>query len=557
MSYTVLARRYRSQSFGQVVGQEPIARTLANAIAAGRTHHAYLFSGTRGVGKTSMARLFARALNAPDTVDDCPQPPDHDRYPPLDVQQRMAEAVMRGDDLNVIEIDAASNTGVDNVRDLIANATLAPTANARYKVYIIDEVHMLSKAAFNALLKIMEEPPSHVKFVLCTTEPEKVLPTIQSRCQRFDFRHIPTALIEQHLQQLLDAEGVKAEPGVTFELAKLGNGSMRDALSVLERMLATGEDPLTPKLLEQMLGLPDRELITRLVDAFVASDVAESLRLAEQLLSGGVGQEPFLTALIEHLRQLMLLRACGADCELVELDETSKKNLAEQARQFDAPALIHMIALCEHLQRSIRQSSVPRALLDAALARLALSEQFGDIAALASGLAKKKVTDAKPTPSRAIPKPQISNPQSEISVPASSAPVSDEHLWSAAVEAVGDKPALGWINDLELVDVKDHRITLRIKPHVRSRARFMQAQSPVLEQLFAEAAGRRVKVAIEAPVVTETAEAEPEPQARPRARRISQTEKDQAMQLPLVREVANMFDATLVDLRKDETSSES
>ncbi|MEY2712613.1 MAG: polymerase subunit tau, partial [Planctomycetota bacterium] len=181
--YVVLARRYRSRDFGEVVGQEPIARTLQNAIRLGRTAHAYLFCGTRGVGKTSMARIFARALNQDGALAE---------------GEEIGNAILRGEDLDVIEIDGASNRGIDDARDLIAGAGLAPT-RGRYRIYIIDEVHMLTTPAFNALLKTMEEPPAHVKFILCTTEPHKVPQTIQSRCQRFDFRNIPTKQIAAHL----------------------------------------------------------------------------------------------------------------------------------------------------------------------------------------------------------------------------------------------------------------------------------------------------------------------------------------------------------------------
>ncbi len=384
MAYTVLARRYRSQSFGDVVGQQPIATTLRNAISGGRTHHAYLFTGTRGVGKTSMARIFARALNAPDTIEDCPKPHDYDQgvYPPEDVQQRMADAIMRGDDLNVIEIDGASNRGVDDARQLIANAGLAPTDNARYKIYIIDEVHMLTKDAFNTLLKVMEEPPEHLKWILCTTEPEKVLPTIQSRCQRFDFRNIATSSIAEHLADVIGREGIKADAAVTHQIARLGNGSMRDALSLLDRLLATGADPLTVELLEQMLGLPPREAVKQLVDGIVAGHPGQALIAADNLLNQGVSQEQMLVALIEHLRHLMLASACGGDSDLIDVDEDTRKAITEQARSFDTPSLVHMIALCENVQRLAKASSTPRALLDAAIARLTLSEKFADLASL-------------------------------------------------------------------------------------------------------------------------------------------------------------------------------
>ncbi|MEM1108780.1 MAG: DNA polymerase III subunit gamma/tau [Planctomycetota bacterium] len=384
MAYTILARRYRSQSFGSVVGQEPIASTLINAIKSQRVAHAYLFCGTRGVGKTSMARIFARALNAPATVDDAPVP-DGVEFPGDDVQQRMAEAIMKGEDLNVVEIDGASNNSVDQARQLIANAGLSPTANAVYKIYIIDEVHMLSGAAFNALLKTMEEPPSHVKFILCTTEPHKVPPTIQSRCQRFDFRNIATGKIADHLGEVLKNESVEAEGEVVWQVARLGNGSMRDALSLMDRLLATGESPLTAKVLQDMLGLPDAELIAALIDALADGDVKALLNATADLLGRGIGQDQLVEVLIERLRQLMLLAACGPESELIELSEDAKPQAAEQAKRFDAAGLVHMIALCENLHRHAKSSSSPRALLDATIVRLALSEKMADVSAVLAG----------------------------------------------------------------------------------------------------------------------------------------------------------------------------
>ncbi|MEM1212620.1 MAG: DNA polymerase III subunit gamma/tau [Planctomycetota bacterium] len=385
MAYTVLARRYRSQSFGDVVGQSPIATTLRNAIEANRVAHAYLFTGTRGVGKTSMARIFARALNAPATIEDAPEIPGDEPYPEEDVQQRMAEAIMRGDDLNVIEIDGASNNSVDQARELIANAGLAPTANARFKVYIIDEVHMLSTAAFNALLKTMEEPPSHVKFILCTTEPHKVPPTIQSRCQRFDFRNIPTAQIKEHLAEVVKSEGIGADDEVLYQVASLGAGSMRDALSLLDRVIATGADPITPEVVSEMLGLPPAERVFELTDAMAAGDLAGTLKGADEVLRTGIGQDQLIEVLTLHLRNLMLIAACGGGTDLVELGDAAKAKAVEQSKAFDAVGLSHMIALCENLARHAKASANPRALLDATLVRLALSEKMADVTALLAG----------------------------------------------------------------------------------------------------------------------------------------------------------------------------
>ena len=384
MAYTVLARRYRSQKFEGVIGQEPVADTLRNSISSGRVAHAYLFCGTRGVGKTSMARLFARALNAPDTVEDAPRA-DGVEYPEIDVQERMAEAIMSGQDMNVVEIDGASNNSVDNARQLISNAGLSPTANALYKIYIIDEVHMLSGAAFNALLKTMEEPPPHVKFILCTTEPHKVPATIQSRCQRFEFRNIPVSQIAEHLRGVLAGEAVAAEDEVLWQVARMGRGSMRDALSLMDRLLATGQDPLTAKVLETMLGLPDRSLVEGLVAAMADGDLAGTLEKTGELLGRGIGQDQLTEVLIEFLRQLMLIAACGPESDLLELSEDARPGAAELAGRFDAAGIVHMIALLENLQRSAKSSPTPRALLDATVVRLALTEKMADVAGLLAG----------------------------------------------------------------------------------------------------------------------------------------------------------------------------
>ncbi len=366
MAYTVLARRYRSRGFDEVVGQEPIARTLKAAIDADRVAHAYLFCGTRGVGKTSMARIFANALNNPD--DD----------------QAIAEAIFTGQDTDVVEIDGASNNSVENARTLIANSVYRPM-RGRYKIYIIDEVHMLSGAAFNALLKTMEEPPEHVKFILATTEPHKVPATIQSRCQRFDFRNIPSRRIADHLEDVLAREDKTAEPELVATVARLGNGSMRDALSLLDRLLATGEKHLTVKLLEELLGLPERDLLSGLIDAMADGDPAAALARTNDLLSKGISGDLILEALVLRLRDLMVLAACGPETELVELSPEAKREEAGRAARFDAAGIVHMIALCESVQRSLKSTAAPRALLEAAIVRLTLTEKLADVTAVVAG----------------------------------------------------------------------------------------------------------------------------------------------------------------------------
>jgi len=365
MAYTVLARRYRSRSFDEVVGQESIARTLQSAIEQDKVAHAYLFSGTRGVGKTSMARIFANVLNNPKDSED------------------VAKAVFSGQDTDVIEIDGASNRGVDEAREVIANSVYRPL-RGEYKIYIIDEVHMLTKEAFNALLKTMEEPPEHVKFILCTTEPHKVPPTIQSRCQRFDFRNIPSAKIEEHLASVVKTEGLEAEDDLIAAVARLGNGSMRDALSLLDRVIAAGEKKLTLGLLESLLGLPDRQIIGAMIDAIADGNPGVCLEQGAELL-GRTSTDQVLESFLTRFRDLMVLAACGHDTGLVELTGPARDEEVVRSSRFDAAGLVHMIALTESVQRAIKVSGTPRAVFDALLVRLALTEKLADVTAIVSG----------------------------------------------------------------------------------------------------------------------------------------------------------------------------
>ena len=314
--YTVLARRYRSKHFDELIGQETISRTLQNAIAMNRIAHAYLFCGTRGVGKTSMARVLARALNA--STD-------------LTQSAAIASSILRGEDMDVIEIDGASNRGVDDARDLISKAGILP-ARSPYKIYIIDEVHMLTTPAFNALLKTMEEPPPHVKFILCTTEAHKVPATIQSRCQRFDFKPIATARIAEHLRRVLAQEKLQADDAAIHLVAKLGNGSMRDALSLLDRLIAASSGNISNKMAQEVLGLPDAGLVAAVTTAVSGGDAKAGLESAAALLESGCPVEQALEFFAARWRDFLVLRTCGKDTELVDLSPDAKNLAADQAQ---------------------------------------------------------------------------------------------------------------------------------------------------------------------------------------------------------------------------------
>jgi len=376
MSYTVLARKYRSQTFDEVVGQASIVQTLKNAIKTGRIHHGYLFCGTRGVGKTSMARILAKALNC--------QKADGPTEKPCG-KCDSCKLIAEGEDLDVIEIDAASNTGVDNIRELRSNSVLRP-ARSRFKVYIIDEVHMLSTGAFNALLKTLEEPPSHIKFILATTDPQKVPATIQSRVQRFDFKPISVDEIAGQLAAICKDEKVTAEPAALRRIARLATGSMRDALSLMDQLLSLCGSSLTAKQLEDVLPPAHDELLAQLIDRLAEGDAAGALGVVDQTLGKGETPEQWCTNLIGQLRDLMVTRICGADTDLVDVPAGLREPIAAQSKKFDEATFVYMISVLEELRRAVKFSGSSRALVEAAVVRLAEAPKFTSIDSLMSRL---------------------------------------------------------------------------------------------------------------------------------------------------------------------------
>jgi DNA polymerase-3 subunit gamma/tau len=294
-------------------------------------------------------------------------------------------AVAEGEDVDVIEIDAASNTGVDNIRELIANSNYRP-ARSRFKVYIIDEVHMLSTGAFNALLKTLEEPPPHVKFIFATTEVHKVPATILSRVQRFDFRAIGVEEIAGQLTAILKEEGVTAHERVIRRVARRANGSMRDALSLLDQLLSLGESDLSEELVEEILPATHDEVLADLIDALAGGATVAALKELDRALSGGYTLERFCDTLIDQLRTLMLMRVCGAQSELVEVPVVVRDRVAAQAARFEPQQYVYMIALLEELRRQVRFSGAGRALADAAMVRLCATGRFSTIESLLAQL---------------------------------------------------------------------------------------------------------------------------------------------------------------------------
>lgn len=359
MSYTALYRKFRPAKFEDVKGQEHIVTTLKNQIKANRIGHAYLFTGTRGTGKTTIAKIFARSVNCENPIDGSPCG-----------ECAVCKAIAAGASMNVIEIDAASNNSVDNIREIVDEVSYSP-AEGKYKVYIIDEVHMLSIGAFNALLKTLEEPPSYVIFILATTEVHKIPVTILSRCQRYDFRRISIDTIADRMRELMDAEHVQIEERALRYIAKAADGSMRDGLSLLDQCIAfhLGQELTYDKVLD-VLGAVDTEVFSRLFRSLLAADALKCITILEEIVMQGRELVQFVSDFAWYMRNLMLAKSTDEIEDVIDVSSENLARLKEEAEMADMETIMRYIRIFSELSNQVRYASQKRILIELALIKM-------------------------------------------------------------------------------------------------------------------------------------------------------------------------------------------
>ncbi len=552
-AYRVLARKYRPQRFEDLIGQEPVVRTLANSFAADRIHQAYIFTGVRGTGKTTIARILARAFNycVPGKID----APTVD-MPELGVH---CQAIMDSRHVDVIEMDAASHTGVDDVREIIENARYRPVS-ARTKVYIIDEVHMLSKQAFNALLKTLEEPPGHVKFLFATTEIEKVPITVRSRCIRFDLKRIGSDLMIQHLAKICAAEGVSVEPDALAVIARVAEGSVRDALSLLDQAIAfAGAGGVTALAIRGMLGLSDRGEIVTLFERTMKGEIAEAIELMRALYHAGADAEDILIELAEFCHYVTFVKIAPDAPEDPAIGENERQRAREFAGKLTLGTLTRAWQILFKGVEDVRDSPRPLASAEMALIRLAYAS---DLPTPEEALRKLAET-TEAAPRRAPPLPSIGGgPRGSLSAaaaaPAERAPAPLAPAPLAPAEAKPPRSAVRLARfedvvalarakrDIQLVQALEHDVRLERFDEGSIAFSLVEGASPGLAQTLAkrlmEWTGERWMVALApgsaAPTLRETAEARDAERANGAAAH------------PLVRKVLERFKgARIVEVR--------
>jgi DNA polymerase-3 subunit gamma/tau len=477
MSYQVIARKWRPQTFEEVTGQEHITRTLKNAIEHERLHHAYLFSGARGVGKTTTARLLAKALNCHKSKRPTPTPCSIDDPTACASCKEIAE----GRSIDVLEIDAASNTGVDNVRDAIIGSVAISPARDRYKVFIIDEVHMLSGAAFNALLKTLEEPPPRVVFIMATTERHKLPETILSRCQQFEFRTIATTKIAERLRLIADAEKVKIPDDALREIARAGEGSMRDAQSAFDQVISFSGTKIKVEDVEMALGLASTEMLSRTVNAIAEQKPVEALAVVNDLVMRGHDLRNFCRDLLGHVRDLLVAKISGETAELLDTAASDRRELTRQANSFSEPDLVRFFHSLTETENNLRVAAHPRYQLEVGLVKLIdmrrivpLNNLIERLTALEESLRTGQAPASNKTPPTAAGGPQSSGGKpggfstTSTSSRSGSARSGEDSATAARMQATVDEPPFEGVGSTMASQSSMHVLTLVPPPGPQS-----------------------------------------------------------------------------------------
>jgi len=541
MGYLVLARKYRPQTFAEMTGQEHVVRTLSNALARGRLAHAFLFTGPRGVGKTTAARLVAKAVN-------CEKGPTAN---PCGTCVACVE-ITEGRSVDVIEIDAASNNGVDNVRDIVEGVKYRP-ARDPYKVFVVDEVHMLSTGAFNALLKTLEEPPDHVLFVLATTDVHKVPETIVSRCQRFDFRRLDLRQIADQLRKVAGSEGMKLSDASLALVARAAEGGMRDALSLLDRVRAACGDEASDEAVAEALGVVDAAAVARIAFAMVKRDGAGLLVEVAALYERGLEMRRVAEELVRFLRDATVARlAPGVP---LDLPEAERKDVEALAASADPAQLARLFDLAQRSVIEVKLADQPRYALEVALLKgavLAPGADVSELLARAEALAAGRPLPAPPPPRAARPAP----PTAAAAAAAVAAPPDDsqplaERWRSAVAEVEAESPALGAaFKQATLVSLGLPDVRIRFPAGTRFPEMVERKRSAV-EKVFSGYLGRPVRLVIEvgpvAPAAAEAAAPVAPIASVERAEREARSEKlrDEVRAHPNIQEAAKLLGAEI------------
>ncbi len=549
MSYEVFARKYRPQTFDDLVGQTHVTRTLKNAVEQNRLAHAYLFVGPRGIGKTSTARILAKALN-------CVKGPT---ITPCGVCDSCKE-ITGGNSLDVLEIDGASNNGVEQVRELRDNVRYAPT-KGKFKIYIIDEVHMLTSAAFNALLKTLEEPPPHVKFIFATTEPQKVLPTILSRCQRFDLHRIPARLIADHLQFIAGKEKITLEPMAAHAIARGAEGGLRDAESMLDQLVAFCGESITEPDVLSVFGFTSEQTVTSFTDRILRGATAEAIELLHEQSEIGKDMMKLTSDLISYLRDLLVYKV-KPEALAEDTSPELQKSLATQASMIEMDRLLELIDQFAAAEARMKWAPNKKLHLEVAvikaiqtLGQVTLNEVIENLSALRDGSAttvEKKSSLDRPKISAAIPVAAREKPkESEITKieenPEEEAPIDFEAAWQKVIAAARARRPLirTWIEQAKALGVEGRFFLVGFSPEQKSVMESLArpANRDFLQSLLSEATGRdlSLKMNIQEGLAVPSPSSPPEDRVAPAQLTRKTDSRAEFKDDPLIREALEIF----------------